>query len=97
MITAIVHSEVHRQKQTIMSRSFNRKRTGFGTVIVQGLLITLMLIVHGLFVKTFLLADKNLGDIRIQQALQFLVPIVMIFAELWLYDFIFARFTKHRS
>lgn len=81
-----------------MSRSFKRKSSGFGTVIVQGLLITLMLILNGLFVKTFLLADKNLGsDIRIQQALQFIIPIVMIFAELWVYDFVFARFTKHRS
>ena len=64
-----------------------RTKSGCGSVIAQGLLITLLLILNGLFVKTFLLANKNWGDdIRIQQALQFIVPVVLIFAQLWVYD-----------
>ena len=73
-------------------------RSGCSAVIAEGLLLTLLLILNGLFVKTFLLADKNWGDeIRLQQALQFVIPILLIVAEYWVFDLLFSRYTKFRS
>lgn len=75
-----------------------RSRSGCSAVIAEGLLLTLLLILNGLFVKTFLLADKNWGDeIRLQQALQFVIPILLIAAEYWVFDLLFSRYTKFRS
>ena len=73
----------------------SRKKSGCGAIFLQSLLITLMLILNGLFIKTFVLESQNWGEeIRIKQALQFILPILMIFGELWLYDLFFARQTK---
>ena len=52
------------------------------------LIICVLLIVNGLLVKTFVSLNMPDADTRIQQALQFVLPVVMIFIEFWFYDMV---------
>ncbi len=79
-------------------RKHPRPKSGCGYILFQGIVIAVLLVINSLFVKTFWLADKNWGEeIRISQALQFILPIILILAQLWLLDLLTARFTKHPS
>ncbi len=57
-----------------------------------GLLIATMLLVNGLIVRAFLLANSSVAaDERIVQSVQFVLPLLMIFAEFWLFDYLTAK------
>jgi len=64
------------------------KRSGFKFILVQGLLIAVLLLLNGLLVRAFILANQPVLDTRISQAIQFIGPLMMIFAQLWIYDFL---------
>ena len=64
------------------------KRRGFKFVLIQGLLIAGLLLLNGTLVRAFILANQPVLDIRVSQAIQFIVPLMMIFAQLWIYDFL---------
>ena len=66
-------------------------RSGCGYVLVQGLILTALLFLNGLLVRAFILANPAIDDARISQTVQFTIPILMIFAELWIYDFLTAK------
>jgi hypothetical protein len=59
---------------------------GCGFVLGTGLVIVLLLVINGLFVRAFF--SVNLADIdeRFFQAAQFVLPILMIFLEFWCFD-----------
>ena len=83
---------------SIFRRRKPRPNNGCGFILFQGIVICLLLVINSLFVKTFWLVDKNWGEeIRISQALQFILPILLILAQLWLFDLLTARFTRHPS
>ena len=75
--------------------SFRKKkggrRSGCSYTLVQGLLLAGLLLVNGLLVRAFILANPAIDDGRIIQTVQFTIPILMIFAELWVYDFLTAK------
>ena len=75
----------------------NSAKTGCGFVLVQGLIIAGLLLVNGFVVRAFILANQSVDDVRISQTIQFLVPLLMIFAELWIYDFLAAKTTDDQS
>ena len=64
------------------------KRSGFKFILIQGLLIAGLLLLNGLLVRAFILANQPVLDTRISQAIQFIGPLLMIFAQLWVYDFL---------
>ena len=64
------------------------KRSGFKFILIQGLLIAGLLLLNGLLVRAFILANQPVLDTRISQAIQFIGPLLMIFAQLWIYDFL---------
>ena len=64
------------------------KRSGFKFVLIQGLLIAGLLLLNGILVRAFILANQPVSDLRINQSIQFIVPLLMIFAQLWIYDFL---------
>jgi hypothetical protein len=64
---------------------------GCGFVLSTGLLICVLLVVNALIVRAFLSANLSHADQRIIQAAQFIVPVLMIFFELWFYDLVSRR------
>lgn len=60
-------------------------------VLMQGLVIAGLLFLNGILVRAFILANPGFDDIRVVQAVQFVIPLIMIFFELWIYDFLTAR------
>ena len=81
-----------------MFKRRNRKssRTGCLFVFLQGLIIAGLLLFNGVLVRAFMLANPSVDDIRVTQTVQFVVPLLMLFAELWIYDFLTAK-TKEES
>ena len=75
-------------------RKRSSKRSGCLFVFLQGLLIAGLLLFNGVIVRAFMLANPALDDIRISQTVQFIVPLLMVFAELWIYDFLTAKTTE---
>ena len=65
-------------------------------ILIQGFLICLLLIINGFIIRSTV--NLNWGEeLRIPQAIQLVLPVVMIFVELWLFDFVFAATTKHEN
>jgi hypothetical protein len=67
----------------------NRVRAGIGVfyVIGIGILVVFLLMLNGLFVRAFVLANlSGVIDFRFIQAIQFVAPLLMILVEFWLYD-----------
>ena len=64
------------------------KRIGYKFVLIQGMLMAGLLLLNGALVRAFILTNQPVSDIRINQAIQFIVPLLMIFAQLWIYDFL---------
>ena len=69
-------------------------RSGCGFVMIQGLLMAALLLLNSILVRAFILANQPVEDIRINQAIQFIIPLLMIFAQLWIYDFLTAKTTE---
>lgn len=65
-------------------------------ILTQGFMICFLLIVNGFVVRSTVNLDWG-EELRIPQAIQLVLPVAMIFVELWLYDFVFAATTKHEN
>ena len=64
--------------------------------LVVGLVMTALFVANGVFVRAFLVPSSSSLDSRLVQPLQFGLPIVMIFAEYWLFDLFMRRFSTNR-
>ena len=62
--------------------------------MAQFVLICLLLVLNGFLVRHFVVLDWG-EEIRIAQAIQFLLPVALVFVEFWLFDFLFTRTTKY--
>ncbi|MEM9410631.1 MAG: hypothetical protein AAGA30_05930 [Planctomycetota bacterium] len=69
---------------------------GFGYILSQGVLLCLLLVVNGFVVRSTINLDWG-DEIRISQGLQLILPVAMIFIELWLFDLIFASTTRRKN
>ncbi len=57
-------------------------------ILRTGLVMIMLLLVNGLLVRAFLSANSELAnELRIAQALQFALPVGLIFLEYWVFDF----------
>ena len=56
----------------------------------------MLLILNGFIVRSTVNLDWG-EELRIPQAIQLVLPVAMIFVELWIYDFVFAGTTKHEN
>jgi hypothetical protein len=65
--------------------------------LVVGLIMTALFVANGVLVRGFLVPSDGPLDSRLVQPLQFGLPIVMIFAEYWLFDRIMRRFSTNRG
>lgn len=76
-----------------MSKTVRRKtgQFGCGFMLASGLVIILLLVLNGAFVRIFFAANFARIDERIFHAAQFVLPIVMIAIEFWIYDQIVNR------
>ena len=61
-------------------------------MFLTALVICSLLFINGLLIQVFLRANYEIKDQRIIQALQFILPILLIFLQFWIYD----RFTSAR-
>lgn len=69
-----------------------RSRSGCLYVLWIGLICILLLTVNGILVRSFLAANGNLiTELRVEQAIQYIVPVVMIFFEFWMFDLFLDR------
>ena len=64
---------------------------GCGFITACGAVIVMLLVVNMTFVKLFFSVNLTIVDDRVFQAAQFVLPIVLIAIELWIYDQIFNR------
>lgn len=72
-----------------MSKSKSRRSTGqlgCGFILLSGLVLITLLVMNAYFVRTFFKTNLSGIDERIFQAAQFVLPILMIFIEFWIYD-----------
>jgi len=65
--------------------------------LVVGLIMTALFVANGIFVRAFLIPNNGPLDSRLVQPLQFGLPIVMIFAEYWVFDRFMRRFSSNRQ
>ena len=69
---------------------------GCGYILSQGALICVLLVVNGFIVRSSVNLDWG-EEVRISQAIQLILPVAMIFAELWLFDLVFAATTRRET
>jgi uncharacterized SAM-binding protein YcdF (DUF218 family) len=61
---------------------------GCGYIFLIGLVVIGLLAINGFLVKVLLDASLAIPeDLRVTQALQFSIPVTLIFVEFWLFDF----------
>jgi len=60
-------------------------------ILLSGIVLIIMLVLNAFFVRTFFKSNLSGIDDRIFQAAQFVLPILMIFIEFWIYDQIVNR------
>jgi hypothetical protein len=85
-----------------MARLKTKKRrrqpsqTGCFFLLTTGLVLIGLLIINSMFVRTFFGANYIRIDQRVFGAMQFILPIVLIFIEFWIYDAVvdFFRYRK---
>ena len=70
-----------------------KHRIGLGYILYQFVLICLLLVFNGFLIRHFVNLDWG-EELRIAQAIQLLLPVMLVFVELWLFDFIVARTTR---
>ena len=71
------------------------QRLGCRFLLSTGLVIIALLVINGLFVRMFFRANLAGIDDRVFQAIQFVLPVFMIFVEFWFYDW-FTFYRKRR-
>lgn len=65
-------------------------------ILIQGFFICLLLIINGFIIRSTVNLDWG-EELRIPQAIQLVLPVLLIFLELWFFDFVFASTTKHEN
>lgn len=70
----------------VKHRKQRGQEIGCGFLLSIGLLIVLLLVINGLFVRAFFSVNLAGIDERLFQAAQFVLPILMIFLEFWCFD-----------
>ncbi len=60
---------------------------GCGFIAINGLVLIILLVANIFFVRAFFSTNLSGLDDRFFQASQFMLPIIMIFIEYWLFDF----------
>lgn len=66
-----------------------RKGWGVFALIRTGLILIGLLLLNSFLVKTLVDTSAMFSeDLRISQTLQFVLPLIMIFFEYWIYDFL---------
>lgn len=69
-------------------QSVRRPSWSFLTLLRSGLTLIGLLMINSFLVKTFVDTSAVFADdLRISQTLQFILPLVLIFIEYWIYDF----------
>ena len=74
----------------------SRSQIGCSYIFAQGALICILLVVNGIIVRSIVNLDWG-EEVRISQAILLILPVAMIFAELWLLDLIFAGTTRDKT
>ena len=76
-----------------MAKTNKRKpgQLGCGFFFASGLILILLLVMNAFFVRAFFSANLAGIDERVFQAAQFVLPIIMIAIEYWIYDQIVNR------
>ena len=76
-----------------MAKSNRRKpgQLGCGFILSSGLVLILLLVVNAFIVRTFFGLNLAGVDDRVFQAAQFVLPIIMIAIQYWIYDQIVNR------
>ena len=64
---------------------------GCGFILSTGLALIFLLVVNVIIVRTFFGLNLSGVDDRVFQAAQFVLPIIMIAIQYWIYDQIFSR------
>lgn len=80
---------------------FSKNRTtesnvGCGYILSQGVLICLLLVINGFIVRSTVNLEWG-EEVRIAQTIRLVLPVAMIFVELWLFDFVFASHTRRKT
>ena len=92
LVTSLLQNKISPLSFSIRRKYRKRSPSGCGFVLMQGLLIAVLLLVNALVLRAFLVANSSITeDARIAQAVQFIFPLVMIFAEFWLFDYLTAK------
>ncbi len=74
------------------TQTAKRSRLGCVFVLGVGFICILLLLVNGVLVRSFLTANSDfISELAIQQAVQYVVPVVMIFVEFWIFDLLVSR------
>lgn len=73
-----------------------KSNVGCGFILSQGILICLLLVINGFIVRSTVNLDWG-EEVRIAQTIRLVLPVAMIFIELWLFDFIFASYTRRKT
>lgn len=70
-------------------QSVRRSGWSFFSVLRSGLVLIGLLLLNSFLVKTFVDTSAMFSDdLRISQTLQFILPLLLIFIEYWIYDFL---------
>ncbi len=73
------------------SKKRNTSENGCGVILLSGTVLTILLVINVMFVRLFFGANFANLDERFFQAAQFVLPIIMIAVEYWVFDQIFNR------
>ncbi len=71
-------------------------QVGCGFILAQAALICVLLLINGFLVRSFIHLDWG-QEVRISQAIQLILPVVLVFVELWLLDLFFAGTTRNKT
>ena len=74
----------------------SKTQIGCGYILAQGAVICVLLVINGIIVRSVVNLDWG-EEVRISQAIQLVLPVAMIFAELWLFDLIFTGTTRDKT
>ena len=80
----------------MLKRRLTNRSNGCGYIIAQGTLLCLLLVINGYIVRSTINLDWG-EEVRISQAIQFVLPVAMIFVELFVFDLLFAGTTRNKT
>ena len=80
-----------KKPQSKLAQSRAAGSLGCGYIAMIGLVLILLLVANVFFVRAFFSSNLSGLDDRVFQALQFMLPIILIFIEYRIYDAFFNR------